>query len=355
MYSCDATFLHHDRRCHAQPSSSPPGTSVNIMKISQTGCWAALASSALAQRACNNAARLCDLGYDEVLHLGAHDSPFIRDASTGYSTFGNQYFNTTTQLDAGVRLLSAQVYVAANEQTKARELHLCHTSCAFFDAGTLSDWLAEIRTWMDENLNDIVTVLLVNLGGVDARELESEYAKANIARYGYVPLDIHKSPLPSNEAFKTWPTLGNMADQGKRLVSLIQPLTPDKDNAPYLLNEFDFVWENAYGVTNPAQFACTPNRPVNITISDTPSNFTMSEMHDSGRLRPTLPHEPLPRYAAGLWLPDPRRDIRQQYKLARRDGWTGRSHYKLLGSGYAAADVRACGLLQCGTGDRGGE
>lgn len=57
-------------------------------------------------RACNNSPELCEVSYDQVTHLGAYDSPFLSDASTGFSSFGTQFFNTTVQLDAGVHLLS---------------------------------------------------------------------------------------------------------------------------------------------------------------------------------------------------------------------------------------------------------
>jgi hypothetical protein len=97
-----------------------------------------VSSVSAAERACNNSPKLCSKPYDQITHLGAHDSPFLRDSSTGFSTFGNQFFNTTVQLDASVRLLSAQVHVAWNTKTKARKLHLCHSSCALFDAGPVS-------------------------------------------------------------------------------------------------------------------------------------------------------------------------------------------------------------------------
>jgi hypothetical protein len=267
---------------------------------------AALAPSVLSQRACNNAAHLCDVSYDEATYLGAHNSPFLRDRSTDYSTFGNQYFNTTRQLDAGVRLLSAQVHIARNEVTKAQELHLCHTSCALFDAGLLSDWLFEIRTWMDWNPNEVVTVVLVNPDGIDARELESHYAKADIAHYGYVSPDIRQAPPPSNESDHTWPTLGDMIDKGERLVSLIQPLTPDKDNAPYLLNEFDFAWENAYEVTDPRNFTCIPDRPDRIKIST---------MRETGRLF-LMNHVLYWQQAFGIQVPDDRR-------INKTNAWEG--------------------------------
>jgi hypothetical protein len=96
-----------------------------------------------------------------VNHIGAHNSPFLSDTSTGHSSAGNQFYNTTVQLDAGVRLLTAQVHVPSNRNTKARELHLCHTSCRLFDVGLFSKWLEVIRAWLDRNANEVVTLLLV--------------------------------------------------------------------------------------------------------------------------------------------------------------------------------------------------
>ncbi|KAF2876163.1 PLC-like phosphodiesterase [Massariosphaeria phaeospora] len=198
------------------------------------------------------------------------------------------------QLSAGVRLLSAQVHVAKNENTKQRELHLCHSSCFFMDAGLLQDWLFEIRTWMDRNPDGVVTLVLVNMGGIDARELEGEYARADIARYGYVPETIDKPLALSNETFQTWPTLAQMIEKKGRLVTFVNPLKPDKQNAPYLLNEFDFVWENAYEVIEPTGFTCHPDRPANKTIA---------EMRDSGRLF-LMNHILYWQQAFGIQLPD---------------------------------------------------
>lgn len=41
--------------------------------------------------ACNNSPDLCDKSYGEITHLGAHDSPFVRDSSTSNSVAGDQY------------------------------------------------------------------------------------------------------------------------------------------------------------------------------------------------------------------------------------------------------------------------
>lgn len=55
---------------------------------------------------------------------------------------------TTAQLDAGVRLLSAQVHSINGEW------HLCHSSCTLLDVGPLHQWLSEIKAWMDKNPYD---------------------------------------------------------------------------------------------------------------------------------------------------------------------------------------------------------
>ena len=47
------------------------------------------------ERACKNRPKLCSKSYDQIAHLVAHDSHFLRDASTGFSTFGSLFFKTT--------------------------------------------------------------------------------------------------------------------------------------------------------------------------------------------------------------------------------------------------------------------
>ena len=117
--------------------------------------------------ACNNSPDLCSKTYGEITHLGAHDSPFLRDSSTSYSFFGDQsvalhricatthpnvlvsrYYDTPTQLSAGVRVVTAQVHKSNSEW------RLCHSSCEWLDAGLLSDWLKDIKSWMDDNPNE---------------------------------------------------------------------------------------------------------------------------------------------------------------------------------------------------------
>ncbi|KAL1997077.1 hypothetical protein VTN49DRAFT_7942 [Thermomyces lanuginosus] len=196
--------------------------------------------------ACNNSPSLCDKSYGEITHLGAHDSPFVRDESTDFSTSGNQFYNTTVQLSAGVRLVTGQVHKENNE------LHMCHTSCELLDAGTLESWLKEIKAWLDDNPNDVVTVLLVNSDNVDAATLGASFEAAEIADYAYTP--------SAPDGSQSWPTLQELIDANTRLMAFVASLSSDS-SVPYLMNEFDYIFETPFENTAPSNFSCQPDRP----------------------------------------------------------------------------------------------
>lgn len=183
--------------------------------------------------------------------MGAHDSSFLRDASTGNSLAGNQYFNATVALSAGIRLLQGQVH---NENGTLR---LCHTSCGLLDAGPLEDWLSKIKFWMDNNPNEVVTILLVNSDNQPASSYGSAFEASGISTYGYVPLQ------PTTASSSSWPTLAEMITSNQRLVSFIASIDYST-TYPYLLNEFTHVFETSFEVYNFSSFNCTLDRPSSV-------------------------------------------------------------------------------------------
>lgn len=159
--------------------------------------------------------------------------------------------NITLQLEAGVRLLTAQ----AHDNNGA--LHLCHTSCSLLDAGPVSAWLTEIKSWMDKNPNDVVTILIVNSDGATASTLHQEFVAADITKYTY-------TPPQTTAAIQTWPTLQSLIANNTRLITFvadIDPSTTQAANAQYLLNEFTFVFENPFENTSATNFSCVADRP----------------------------------------------------------------------------------------------
>lgn len=200
--------------------------------------------------ACNNSPALCGKSYSKITHLGAHDSPFVRDATTGHSSSGNQYYNTTVQLDAGVRLVSAQVHKTNNQW------HLCHSSCDLLDAGTLSDWLGHIKTWLDSNPNDVVTILLVNSDDAKVTDLHGEFKDANIVSYAY-------RPTTTTTPQTSWPTLQELISANTRLMVFVASLNPATitSETSYIMDEFTFIFENPYQNNDVKNFTCSPERP----------------------------------------------------------------------------------------------
>ncbi|KAH7091389.1 PLC-like phosphodiesterase [Paraphoma chrysanthemicola] len=212
-----------------------------------------LFSTATAQTACNNSPSLCSKAYNNITHLGAHNSPFLRNQQTSFSTSGNHFYNTTVQLDAGVRLLTAQVH-KANDTTGSQSWHLCHSSCDLLDAGTLESWLTEIKTWMDRNTNDIVTILLVNSDNASPSDLGSQFSASGIDTLAYAPPSLTTIP-------QTWPTLETLISNGTRLMTFVASLPTPSTQFPYLMDEFTFIFENNFENVNPSNYSCTPNRP----------------------------------------------------------------------------------------------
>lgn len=205
-------------------------------------------------QACNNSPNLCSKPYNQVVNLGAHDSPFVRDSSTGFSTSGNQFYNTTQQLSNGVRLVTAQMHNSNGD------IHLCHTSCDLLDAGTLEMWLTEIKMWLDQNPDEVVTVLLVNSDNNSPEDIGVKFEQSGINTYAY-------TPSSTTQAITTWPTLQEMISSNKRLVSVVASLSPPSEipsQYSYLLDEFTFFFENPFTNTNFSSFTCQPQRPSSV-------------------------------------------------------------------------------------------
>ncbi|MCJ1311726.1 hypothetical protein MMC25_005399 [Agyrium rufum] len=81
---------------------------------------------------------------------------------------------------------------------------------------------------------------------------------ADLSKYAY-------TPSPRTSASKTWPTLQEMISDSTRLVTFVANLDPRLNNvAPYLLDEFTFLFENPFSVTDASNFSCIADRPLSV-------------------------------------------------------------------------------------------
>lgn len=145
-----------------------------------------------------------------------------------------------------MRLLQSQVHLEKGQ------LQLCHTSCGAMDAGSLEDWLKSIKSWMDANANEVVTLLLVNSDNQDVSTFGKAFEASGVSKYGYKPA--------TTGATRTWPTLQTMISSNTRLVTFIASIK-ESPSYPYLLNEFEHVFETEYLITNLTGFNCNLDRP----------------------------------------------------------------------------------------------
>lgn len=155
---------------------------------------------------CNDHEELCARKYSDVTFVGAHDSPFVGDLLTQ-----NQNIDVTDQLDLGIRYLQGQTHRSLLDPDI---LELCHTSCIEEDAGSLSNYLKTVVSWLSAHPQQVITLLLTNGDNVDVSLFDKAFKDAEALDFVYTPTNGAATALKLD----SWPTLGNMIDSGKRLV-----------------------------------------------------------------------------------------------------------------------------------------
>lgn len=134
-----------------------------------------------------------------TISVGAHDSAFVGPLLTQ-----NQKLNVSEQLAMGVRFLQAQTH------SQDDGIEMCHTDCLLLDAGPLTDYLAPVKTFLDANADEVVTMLLTNGDAIAVSEFAAVFESTGLAQYTFAP--------NKTLALDAWPTLQQMIDNGTRLV-----------------------------------------------------------------------------------------------------------------------------------------
>jgi hypothetical protein len=198
---------------------------------------------------CNGHTELCGRSYGNVTYVGAHNSYAVGVNSLAV----NQDQDVTQQLNDGIRLLQLQAH------NKSGVIELCHTSCSLLDGGTLEAYLVKVKTWMDANQNDVVTILIVNSDGFKPQDYDQAFQSAGLAAISYRP---PSASIPATG----WPILSDMLSSNQRLVTFLDT-GADFTTVPYIINEFTNVWETAFDVTDPT-FDCAVNRSNGIAATE---------------------------------------------------------------------------------------
>ncbi|KAI0133912.1 PLC-like phosphodiesterase [Xylariales sp. AK1849] len=190
---------------------------------------------------CNGHAELCDRKYSNVSFIGAHDSPFV-----GILPSENQLEDVTAQLDQGVRYLTAQTH------DKDGSIELCHTYCDLLDAGSLQTFLGTVKTWLDGNANEVVTLLITNEDAIDVNDFADAFKAVGLDTYVFTP--------DGDLALEDWPTLGTLIANNQRAV-VFMDYHADTSKVAYILDEFTYYFETPYDTTDENFPQCDLDRP----------------------------------------------------------------------------------------------
>ncbi|KAF9995441.1 hypothetical protein BGZ80_003264 [Entomortierella chlamydospora] len=197
-----------------------------------------------AEQLCNGYAALCSKTYDQVTYATTHNA-------YAYTPPGalavNQDNNIPTQLGDGIRALMLDAYNA----NVTSDIELCHTSCSLLDAGPLSKVLTQIKTFMDANPNEVITIFWENAQSLTPAHFQTVYDNAGLSKYLY-------TQAAGNT---TWPTLAEMISSGQRLVNYIDH--GSDTTVPWLMNEYSYIFETPFELTKADEFPCTIDRPLN--------------------------------------------------------------------------------------------
>ncbi|KAF8183666.1 PLC-like phosphodiesterase [Pholiota molesta] len=216
----------------------------SLVLLSALACVSAISPPTRRATVCNGHAELCNRNYANVTVIGAHDS--FAFSSDPFALARDQEVDITSQLNLGVRLLQAQSHVNNNV------LHFCHTSCSLFDGGTVLSYLQTVKTWLDANPNEVLTLLFTNPEAQSVSTVwKPIFDAAGITPLAYVPPSV---PVKQSD----WPTLGELIDSGKRVVVFLDS-GADTSSVNFILPEFEMIWETPFSVTD-ASFPCSVDR-----------------------------------------------------------------------------------------------
>ncbi|OLY83269.1 Nudix hydrolase 3 [Smittium mucronatum] len=233
--------------------------------------FAALASLATPQSydtmdvKCNGYTEYCSLNYNRVCFPATHNS----FANIANDISSNQEKTISQQLDDGVRtfLLDLHKPLGSNSLSQALSsnskrqnsvstpIELCHTSCLLLDAGDFTLELANFKTYLDANKDEVVTLILENYDSFSSSQIYSNFQNVSLTDYLFNPND-HSSIASSN----TWPTVGQIITSGKRLV-VFSSVTTDIVNYPQIMNQNTFISQTSFEVPyiagSSAPFTCS--------------------------------------------------------------------------------------------------
>ena len=183
---------------------------------------------------CNEFPELCGKTLPEVSMVMTHNAFNY----AGKYLVPNQDFSITRQLKDGVRGLMIDVYSGSGGSGP-----IVYHGFPQTGSEPLKNVLSEIKKFMDENPREVIVIIFQN--SCTDEELVETMAQTGLKDMAY----IHNG---------SWPTLKEMIDQNKRLVSMLE--SSDGNLPQELLAAWEHTFDTPYTFTNTSDFNCNINR-----------------------------------------------------------------------------------------------
>lgn len=116
------------------------------------------------------------------------------------------------------------------------------------DAGLAVDTLKLYTQFLQKNPNEVITIFWENIGKHTPSEFQQVYDAAGLTQFSH-----------TQKADDAWPTLNQMIQSGKRAVSFVD--VGASPSVPWLMSEYDLVFETPFDNTLPNGWVCTIDRP----------------------------------------------------------------------------------------------
>lgn len=180
---------------------------------------------------------LCIRTYDDVAYLTTHNA--FNDAADGF-LLPNQNNTITQQLNDGVRALMIDVY---DKDGVATVYH----GFSYLGNAPLTDKLDEIKAFLENNPQEIVTLILENYASPAL--IETALSQSGLLSHLFV----------KDTTTLQWPTLQEMITSGKRLV-IFSEADDGTPAQPWYHYIWDYAVETGYSAHNTGEFSCDYNR-----------------------------------------------------------------------------------------------
>lgn len=207
---------------------------------------------------CNGAFSLCSKKYDEVAYLTTHNA---FNSSQDNFALPNQNIDLTGQLNMGVRAFMLDVYNWFGNT-------VVYHGSAILGTSPFEDELEKIKTFLDNNPNEVVTVILEC--NVSADDVEAKMIQSGLMNYVY-----------EHQLGTAWPTLQSMIDNNSRCV-----VFSDVDDASASQAWYHYMWTNMvethFSNHDISDFSCDFNRGDSINDLFILNHFVTSSITGTG-------------------------------------------------------------------------